>query len=308
MMDNYERIAEIKAELNYLDNHRSYLEQLKKELASLLQRKKELEKQLIKENKDVENLEKTTITSLFQSLIGKKEERLEKERYEAMQTSLAYHKAKNEYDMTLASVQNLENRYAKEESLLKELETLQLKSSLMSLEEKEQFQKMKRDFDEKEKVMKEIKEAQKAGYIAFEVLEKVQKNLNSAKNWGTYDLIGGDFLGAMMKHSRIDEAQRLLQESIYKLNAFEKELKDVQGFHLDLINLSTWDYTFDILFDNIFTDMSIQNKINQSLNQIRHALHQVETTLQQLNIDLQNIHNEKEILQKQMQEIIKNAE
>ena len=307
-MDNYERIAEIKAELNYLDNHRSYLEQLKKELASLLQRKKELEKQLIKENKDVENLEKTTIISLFQSLIGKKEERLEKERYEAMQTSLTYHKAKNEYDMTLASVQNLENRYAKEESLLKELETLQLKSSLMSLEEKEQFQKMKRDFDEKEKVMKEIKEAQKAGYIAFEVLEKVQKNLNSAKNWGTYDLVGGDFLGAMMKHSRIDEAQRLLQESIYKLNAFEKELKDVQGFHLDLINLSTWDYTFDILFDNIFTDISIQNKINQSLNQIHHALHQVETTLQQLNIDLQNIHNEKEILQKQMQEIIKNAE
>ena len=235
MIDNYERIAEIKAELNYLDNHRSYLEQLKKELASLLQRKKELEKQLIKENKDVENLEKTTIISLFQSLIGQKEERLEKERYEAMQTSLAYHKAKNEYDMTLASVQNLENRYAKEESLLKELETLQLKSSLMPLEEKEQFQKLKREFEEKEEIIKEIKEAQNAGYVTSEVLEKVEENLKSAKNWGIYDLVGGDFFGAMMKHSRIDEAQRLLQESIYKLNAFEKELKDVQGFHLDLI-------------------------------------------------------------------------
>lgn len=305
MIDNYERIAEIKAELNYLDNHRSYLEQLKKELASLLQRKKELEKQLIKENKDVENLEKTTIISLFQSLIGQKEERLEKERYEAMQTSLAYHKAKNEYDIALASVQNLENRYAKEESLLKELETLQLKSSLMSLEEKEQFQKLKREFEEKEEIIKEIKEAQNAGYVASEVLEKVEENLKSAKNWGIYDLVGGDFFGAMMKHSRIDEAQRLLQESIYKLNAFEKELKDVQGFHLDLINLSTWDYTFDILFDNIFTDISIQSKISQSLHQIQQALHQVETTLQQLNTDLQNIHNEKENLQKQMQDIIK---
>ena len=48
MMDNYERIAEIKAELNYLDNHRSYLEQLKKELASLSTKKKRVRKTINK--------------------------------------------------------------------------------------------------------------------------------------------------------------------------------------------------------------------------------------------------------------------
>ncbi|MEG0593354.1 MAG: hypothetical protein RR512_08555, partial [Coprobacillus sp.] len=89
-MDKHERIAEIKAELNYLENHRETLKLEKQALDLLKSRVNLLQQQLIKENKDVEKLENTSIISLFHSIVGSKEEALEKERQEAMVASVQY--------------------------------------------------------------------------------------------------------------------------------------------------------------------------------------------------------------------------
>ncbi|HOL13376.1 MAG TPA: hypothetical protein PLQ98_05815 [Bacillota bacterium] len=41
--------------------------------------------------------------------------------------------------------------------------------------------------------MKEINEARRAGNEVLRLLDEVERNLKSARNWGFYDMIGGGF-------------------------------------------------------------------------------------------------------------------
>ena len=55
---------------------------------------------------------------------------------------------------------------------------------------------------------KEKREAINAGNRALRSLREAQDNLNSAKNWGIWDMFGGGFISTMAKHSKMDCAKR----------------------------------------------------------------------------------------------------
>lgn len=300
-MDKYERIAEIKAELNYIETHRYRLNDYQEELLVLNEKKNFLEEQLKKENQDVQDLENTTISSLFYSIIGKKEERLEKEKYEAMQASIAYHRVKNEYDILVDRMRCLKDRIEKENALLQELEILQIETLTMTDEQKNQIQMCRNELNTKQIMLKEVQEAIIAGQNALYSLHEAENCLSKAKNWGVYDLVGGDFLGTVMKHSYLDNAQKIMQTCQSGLKSFEKELKDVQSFQIEFVDLSSWEYTFDFIFDNIFTDFHVQNKISKSLDSIRRVIYQIEKTLETLHQE----ENHFKQIQKNMNEKIK---
>ena len=40
---------------------------------------------------------------------------------------------------------------------------------------------------------------------------KSQEKLNSASNWGIFDMFGGGLFSAIMKHSKMDDAQQLME-------------------------------------------------------------------------------------------------
>ena len=71
---------------------------------------------------------------------------------------------------------------------------------------------------------KEINEAIVAGEQALNSLYAAQEKLNSAKGWSWFDLFGGGFLTDMIKHSKMDEASRCMEDAKYHLKAFQKEL------------------------------------------------------------------------------------
>ena len=74
---------------------------------------------------------------------------------------------------------------------------------------------------------KEIREAIQAGEAALSSLRNAQEKLNSAKNWGIWDIVGGGFMSSLIKHSRMDDAQEYMEEAGQNLRRFEKELQDV---------------------------------------------------------------------------------
>ena len=74
---------------------------------------------------------------------------------------------------------------------------------------------------------KEIREAILAGEAALDSLEKAAEKLQSAKNWGLFDMLGGGMFSSFVKHSRIDEASGYMEEAKRKLAAFERELRDI---------------------------------------------------------------------------------
>ncbi len=74
---------------------------------------------------------------------------------------------------------------------------------------------------------KEKREAADAGNRALRSLKAAQENLDSAKNWGIWDMLGGGFLSTMAKQSEMDRAKENLTKARSDLKNFSRELQDV---------------------------------------------------------------------------------
>lgn len=129
---------------------------------------------------------------------------------------------------------------------------------------------------------KEKREAIEAGNRALRSLREAQKNLQSAKNWGIWDMLGGGFISTMAKHSKMDRAKQNMEQAKYDLKQFSKELDDVNmNYHLEL---QTGDFLSfaDWFFDGFFVDWMVQDRINQASDQVSNAIYRVENILRQL--------------------------
>lgn len=57
---------------------------------------------------------------------------------------------------------------------------------------------------------REMKEAIDAGERALRTLRSAQEKLNSAGNWGIFDMLGGGLFSTIMKRSKMDDAKMLM--------------------------------------------------------------------------------------------------
>lgn len=129
---------------------------------------------------------------------------------------------------------------------------------------------------------KEKREAVDAGNRALRSLRAAQDNLNSAKNWGLWDMFGGGFISTMAKHSKMDRAKQNMEQARYDLRNFSRELNDVNmACHLDI---ETGDFLSfaDWFFDGLVVDWMVQDRINQASRQVAEAIQRVEGILRQL--------------------------
>lgn len=129
---------------------------------------------------------------------------------------------------------------------------------------------------------KERMEAIGAGYRALESLREAQHNLNSAKNWGIWDMFGGGFISTMAKHSKMDRAKQNMEQAKYDLRQFSRELNDVNmtGY----FDIETGDFLSfaDWFFDGFIVDWMVQDRIHQAAAQVAEAIYRVEDILRRL--------------------------
>ena len=130
---------------------------------------------------------------------------------------------------------------------------------------------------------KEIREAIQAGEAALSSLKNAREKLDSAKNWGIFDIVGGGFVSSLIKHSRMDDAQEYMEEAKQNLRRFEKELQDVSlsdSFaRSSSIDISSFVRFADSFFDNMILDFYVQSQIRQALDAVENAIRQVEDIL-----------------------------
>lgn len=129
---------------------------------------------------------------------------------------------------------------------------------------------------------KEKCEAIEAGNRALRSLRNAQDNLNSAKNWGLWDIFGGGFLSTVVKNTKMDQAKQNMEQARYDLRNFSRELNDVNmSCHLDI---ETGDFLSfaDLFFDGIVVDWMVQDRIKQASQQVAEAICRVEAILRQL--------------------------
>ena len=116
-------------------------------------------------------------------------------------------------------------------------------------------------------IEKEKREAIEAGRRALNSLQAAKENLNSAKNWGLVDMFGGGFFTTMLKHSKMDQAKRNMEQAKYDLRNFSRELNDVNA---------------DYFFDGFVVDWVVQDRINNAKRQVEEAIRRTESIVNQL--------------------------
>ena len=130
---------------------------------------------------------------------------------------------------------------------------------------------------------KERLEAVSAGQRALDSLNLAKNELNSAKNWGIVDLIGGGFLSTLCKRSKMDQAQSYMDDAKSDLKRFQKELSDITDE--SNLNVQTGDFftIADYFFDGLAADWLVQDRIKQAREQVDEAISRVEGILAQLH-------------------------
>lgn len=127
-----------------------------------------------------------------------------------------------------------------------------------------------------------MKEALDAGERALSSLRKAQEKLNSAGNWGLFDMFGGGLFSTIMKRSKMDDAQQLMEAAKSDLKRFQRELKDV-NIPLDLrMEVGSFLSFADFFFDGFVADYLVQSKISEAKEQVSDAIIRVEQILNEL--------------------------
>lgn len=131
---------------------------------------------------------------------------------------------------------------------------------------------------------KEKYEAIQAGERALVSLREAQNQLNSAKNWGVVDLLGGGLITNIVKHSKMGNASQCLEQAKRDLQGFSRELEDVNISQM--LNLNTMDFLSfaDFFFDGLVADWLMQDRINDARRQVENAIMRVEEILRQLRM------------------------
>ena len=127
----------------------------------------------------------------------------------------------------------------------------------------------------------EVLEAIGAGNEALSQIDEVERNLNSAKGWGWFDLLSdGGLLTALIKHSKLDKAQDAMNRLNFIINRFNSELSDIHiSNNVGAITMDTGMQLADWFFDGLLVDGITLSRIGDSQrevadlkNDIRHAM------------------------------------
>ena len=286
-----QEIFELKEKLRIKEKLETLRNMVSDELKIKNEQAKVLEDMLAEEEKDVLKLEELSISSIFFSIIGKKEDKLDKEREE-------YLTAKLKYEECLESIKELRNKLESTNKQLLNYSGVKEEYDILIKEKEKQLlndgtdrgrvlQDNLNNINELKLDINEIKEAILAGEKTKNALSKMSDQLTKAKDWGMWDMMGGGLISNIAKHNAIDEANKIAHESQDLIKLFQKELSDVDKFTDVNVNLSTFETFADFFFDGFFVDWFVQSKINDSLQNVDNAYNRINDIVLDLRSNLE---------------------
>ncbi len=310
-VDLNKKLFEIKEKLRREQKVKIMLEQSEADLKMLKNKKEELGRIMHKEERDVEKLEGLSLTGLFHSILGSKEEQLDKERQEHLAAKLKYDESCNSIKYIEEDIKSYREELRKYTGLDEEYKNLLKEKQYLILNKSdENSRKLAGKLDRVTDIeldVKEIKEAINAGNIASKALKQLTDTLESASGWGQWDMFGGGLLATAAKHSRIDDAKRQVNKVQRLIRVFNKELLDVNVSTNIKINIGSFDTFADYFFDGLISDWIVQSKINDSLNNVYNVSRNLNKTLSTLKKDLYDLNLKLEDIQKEIHNLIEDA-
>lgn len=134
----------------------------------------------------------------------------------------------------------------------------------------------------KEQTIRELEEAIELGRKVFYCLKRAEEKLDKASDWGLVDLAVPNFITANLKHRRIQEANLEIERARYYLGAFRKGLDRVV-FPKDIsVHVGQVTRLADILLASRVMDVFVQDKINDTCEQLEKSRKQIKRVVQEL--------------------------
>lgn len=307
-----EQLQQLQEQIARMKQLEAMAKELRSQRDALSVQVKELEAVKLDEQSDVERLEGRSLAAFFYNVIGKMDERLDKERQEAYAARVKYDAAARELgaaedelyrcEAELSGLRGCDRRY---EAVLKE-KAAAVKAAggangeeILRLEERHAFLESQK---------KELREAISAGSAALSTAGQVLSSLDSAEGWGTWDLLGGGLISDLAKHSHLDDAQGAIEHLQSQLRRFKTELADVT-IHADMqVNVDGFLRFADYFFDGLFADWAVLDKISQSQSQVHQTKGQIENVLSRLNSMMSAAEREQTQLKNKLDALVRGAQ
>jgi len=306
-----EQLAVIKEKGRMYEKWNDRLEKLNLEEAEWKRKVQQRLEHLQKEQNDVDRLNNMTLSAFFYHLIGKKEDRLEKEELELMES-------KAEYDTACQMLTDIQKQRSQAQQQLdgqrqyqfwqSDYKVLLGKKENDLLEKDAELQQMAEDREHLSGELQELNEADREGQYLLDALERAEKALSSAGNWGVYDMMGGGMISTHIKRSRMDDAQVAIMDAGRRLRRFQKELEDVKMAVNTELHLGGLLSFADYFFDNLFVDWMVQDKIRKAETQVKDGLSAVRSTLRLLKDEIRDHKMKLELLERRYCEHIERAD
>jgi len=273
-----------------------------------------LDEQLAREEADVRALEGKSLSAMFATMLGRKEERLRAERADVLRATLAR-------DAESAAIGELR---ADEKPLREALWALgdtaaELESARRAKEADlvargdapaRRLAEIDAAASDARAVSKELAEAVAAADTAIRALDEVGDSLDSAGNWGTFDLLGGGMIATWAKHSRIDDARGAAHRAQAALDRFARELADVrQGGARGpmVVEIGSFSKFADFFFDGLIADWIVQQRISESRANVASARRDVAEVRHRLAAQIVAIRTESESLARERAQVVEGA-
>lgn len=308
-MNHYdEQLCQLQAQCARKKKLEATIAELRAQRDTYTARAQELAQIFRKEQADVERLEGRSLSSFFYNVIGKKDEKLTQEKQEA-------YAARVKYDAVARELAGIEEDLRRCETELHSLHGCENRYAAMKLEKTQAVKSAGGDIAEKilnleeriaylESQERELKEAVAAGQDALATAEQIADNLNSAENWGIWDLAGGGLFADLAKHGHLDDAQSSVEHLQSQLRRFKTELADVTIDADFQVNIDGFLRVADYFFDGIFADWAVLDRIQQSQSQVQHTQSQIHDVLNHLQTLMAHTTAEKANIQHQIEHLV----
>jgi len=309
-------MAYFNEDLQQLKDKVTQKKRMETELLDLYAQKRDLEgkvEQLEKiknsEQRDVERLEGGSLAAFFYNVVGKMDEKLTKEKEEAYKAAVKYEIAKEGLDLVNNEIfqreEKVKNLHGCEvayqtafEKILKEVRTsgTTVAEQVMQVEARLYYLECEK---------KELEEAITAGHQALHTVTEVLDSLDDADGWATWDTFGGGgFLTDMMKHEHLDEAQVKINQLQVELRKLKTELADVE-IHADIqVQVEEFLKFADYFFDGLFADWTVMDRIDESIEQVKHTKSEILAVIGKLEMKLEGVEPKVAALQEEREKLV----
>lgn len=283
-----EKLMVYKQEMDRLPALKRRSDHLRRQLQETGRLIDEQEKRLRSEQADVDQLGNKTLGNYILSLSRRMDDRRQKEEAELVAARRRYdelieeqrylQKALLEQEKQMMAARRAEQNW--HEGLLARKEWILDNDS----ETAHNYRKLEQALQQTRSQITEIEEAAAVVRRSDATADAMLDRLNSAEGWSTFDVWSrGGIISHVAKYNHLDAVSELTGQLKAQLRDLRSELADIRmEASFDLNAYSNGTRALDFFFDNIFTDLSVRDRVREdldSVHQIKGKLHQIEKEL-----------------------------